>query len=237
MKDPVVDSWLVLDGAVRALGRHRARFEAACAAVGVRVPGGGWSGFWTRVAAATPRTGAWFPQVRAVPGGEPEFVLRPAPARMPDVAVWVPGDAAQDRRIAPRLKGPDLDDLMALRHRAREVGADEALLVSPDGWVVEAANSSLMWWEDDVFCIPARVLPALDGVTVGLILEEAVRRGIEVRERLARPEDLRPHEVWLTSALQGIRPVSRWVGPDGSEVPAASAPRAAEWVAWLRNVT
>jgi hypothetical protein len=137
---------------------------------------------------------------------------------------------------ADPLPGPDLDDLVALRGRAREVGADEVLLVSDDGWAVEAANSSLMWWEDDVFCIPSRALPALDGVTVGLILEEVARRGIEIRERLVTPVELMGHEVWLTSALQGIRPVSRWVGPDGSSVPAASAPRAGEWVGWLLTV-
>jgi branched-subunit amino acid aminotransferase/4-amino-4-deoxychorismate lyase len=238
----VVDSWLVLDGAVRAWSRHRARFEAACAAVGARVPEDGWASFWARVTSETPRDGAWFPRVSAAAGGAPEFVLRAAPARMPDVAVWVPGAAdgdavgAADRRVAPRLKGPDLDDLVALRGRAREVGADEVLRVSDDGWAVEAANSSLMWWEDDVFCIPSRALPALDGVTVGLILEEVARRGIEIRERLVTPVELMGHEVWLTSALQGIRPVSRWVGPDGSSVPAASAPRAGEWVGWLLTV-
>lgn len=235
MTGPVVDSWLVDDGAVRAWSRHRARFEAACATVGAPVPVDGWGAFWEQVAVETPGEGAWFPQVRAEPGAAPEFVLRPAPARMPDVAVWVPGSAEPDQRAAPQLKGPDLADLVALRGRAREVGADEVLLVSADGSAVEAANSSLMWWEGDTFCVPDRSLPALDGVTVGLVLEEVARRGIGVRERRARPEDLVHHEVWLTSALQGIRPVSRWVWVDGSSVPAAPASRASEWRAWLER--
>jgi len=240
------DSWLVQDGAVRAFSRHRARFEAAVARAGVLPDAAGWgpggsAGFWRRVARETPREGAWFPRVAwecsdgLTGGGEAAsgravFQLRPAPERSGSVSVWIPPFA--EARRWPGSKGPDLAWLVALRAQARARGADEALLLVPDGSVVEAANSSLLWWDGEVLCVPETDGEQLPGVTAALVVEEARRRGLEVRRVRVRPEELEGHEVWLTSALQGIRPVSAWLR-DGAEVPAPAAPRAAAWRAWL----
>ncbi|MGO1320201.1 MAG: aminotransferase class IV [Galactobacter sp.] len=233
------DSWLVLNGRVRALKRHRARFFAAVggkdqAPEGAPDQAPALAPFWSAVEAALPRQGEFFPKVEALRtrgGVVLTFALRPAPPRTDHVRVWAPGIV--DPRSAPRTKGPDLAGLVALRQQGRDHGCDETLLQAPDGSVVEAANSSLMWWEGDTFCIPDRLLPALAGVTVGLILEEVRRRGIEIRECRAKPSVLVGNEVWLTSALQGIRPVSSWVLANGVEAPAAATARAAAWRQWL----
>ena len=63
----VADSWLVREGRVRALERHRERFLRAC---------GECSGpplrrlleFWRDATAALPRTGEWFPRVELAGG-------------------------------------------------------------------------------------------------------------------------------------------------------------------------
>ncbi|MFP8961059.1 aminotransferase class IV [Streptomyces nanhaiensis] len=238
------DSWLVADGGVRALDRHRQRFTATCAetaGVSLRL----LDAFWTAVVALLPRDpGPWFPRVeleRAAPGAPADTVqpgghrllyrLRPAPVLGASARVW--GLAVPDPRRAPRHKGPDLDALAAVRRRAAEAGADEALLVSPDGVVVEAANSSLLWWEGDVLCHPAAELPALPGVTALLLTEHAKRSGVEVRPCRRRLSALAGREVWVVNALHGLRPVTAWVD---SLLPAGEPVRAAGWRAWLSGL-
>ncbi|MEA2226533.1 MAG: molybdenum cofactor guanylyltransferase [Solirubrobacteraceae bacterium] len=54
--------------------------------------------------------------------------------------------------------------------------------------------------------------PILDGVTRRLLLGLAGRSGEPVALRRPAPADLAGREVWLTSALHGIRAVTGWSG-------------------------
>ncbi|ONI84572.1 hypothetical protein ALI22I_28905 [Saccharothrix sp. ALI-22-I] len=208
----VADSWLVLNGAVRSLDRHVVRFTRACLEVGVVTPQE-LHKFWRDAIAALPRSGAWFPRVELV-GDPPELRLRirRAPARGEDVRVWVPD--AVDHRCNPTRKGPDLLALSRLRAEAAIHRAEEALLRTVDGTVVEAATSSILWWEDDVLCSPPEEIPALAGTTAGLVKDLARASGIRTAHRARRVEELAGREVWLLNALHGIRLVTGWVGCD-----------------------
>lgn len=237
------DSWLVSDGRVRALDRHRIRFTATCAET-AGVPGALLDTFWAAVAARLPReNGHWFPRVELAPApapadASPDTVLpgghrllyrpRPAPARSTTARVW--GLAVRDPRRAPRHKGPDLGALAAVRSRATAEDADEALLVTADGVVLEAANSSLLWWEDDVLCHPPAELPVLPGVTASLLLDRAARTGVTVRPVRRRLSALAGREVWVANALHGLRPVTDWTG---GALPAGAPLRAPAWQSWL----
>ncbi|GAA3265579.1 hypothetical protein Sros01_68920 [Streptomyces roseochromogenus] len=216
------DSWLVEEGRVRELPAHWRRFAAAVAEAGGPEPGG----FPEAVVAALPRTGCWFPRVELV-GGRLQVRVRPAPARTDAVRLWAGGE---DPRRAPRRKGPDLAALGALRAAAVAAGADDALLVSDDGVVLETATASLVWWEGDVLCVVDPGLPVLAGVTAAWVVRRAGELGVAVRRRRARPAELDGHEVWVVNALHGLRPVTGWVGAD---VAVGPAPRVQEWrAAW-----
>jgi branched-subunit amino acid aminotransferase/4-amino-4-deoxychorismate lyase len=52
-------------------------------------------------------------------------------------------------------------------------------------------------------------------VTRELVLEVAKQSGVSVRLEKATPQSLIGCEVWLLSALQGIRVVTEWVGLGG----------------------
>ncbi|MCX4783755.1 aminotransferase class IV [Streptomyces sp. NBC_01264] len=235
------DSWLVADGRVRALARHRRRFTATCAAA-AGVPGALLDTFWTDTAALLPREpGLWFPRVEletasaaafpdtVLPGGHRLlYRLRPAPALSTTARVW--GLAVRDPRRTPRHKGPDLGALAAVRSRAAAAEADEAILVTADGVLLEAANSSLLWWEEDVLCHPPAELPVLPGVTAALLLERAARTGVTVRPARRRLSALAGREVWVANALHGLRPVTAWTG---SSLPAGAPLHAAAWQSWL----
>jgi branched-subunit amino acid aminotransferase/4-amino-4-deoxychorismate lyase len=111
-------------------------------------------------------------------------------------------------------------------------GADEALLTTRSGLVLEATNSSVLWWEGPCLCMPSPGLRILPGVTAGLIQESAARLGTRMGHRRRRVPDLAGCEVWLVNALHGIRTVSTWVG---TSVVAGPALRAPEWQARLEG--
>lgn len=206
----VADSWLVLDGSVRSLDRHVSRFTRSCLELGV-VTQAELDRFWRESLSALPRTGAWFPRVELA--GDPPSLrlrIRPAPARGEHVRVWVPDKP--DHRLSPARKGPDLQSLGTLRAEAESHGAQEALLRTPDGIVVESASSSLLWWENDVLCAPPEEIPALPGTTAGLVRDLAASQGIRTARRARRVDDLAGREVWLLNALHGIRLVTALIG-------------------------
>jgi branched-subunit amino acid aminotransferase/4-amino-4-deoxychorismate lyase len=212
-EDPLLaaDSWLVEDGAIRALTWHERRFKAACQQTG-RGLADDVRAFWTEAIQVLPRHGRWFPRVELTAAAVPQLRLRirPAPARADQVRVWVAAD--RDQRCMPRRKGPDLPWLGRIRARAAGLGADEALLTTPSGLLLEAAHSSVLWWEDDTLCVPSPTMRLLPGITTSLIQQEARRRGLDVRPRRRHPNQLSGCEVWLVNALHGIRPVAAWIG-------------------------
>lgn len=212
------DSWLVVDGRARAVERHWARFSAAC---GIDL-----TGFRAEVERAVPAEGRWFPRVELRADGELAFHVRPAPPREPTVTAWI-ADVPDPRR-APRVKGPDLERLAALRERAAEHGAQEAVIADDHGRLLEGAYTSLLWWEGDTLCAVPDDAPILPGITRALLIELA--GAVELRR--PAPQDLAGRETWLVSALHGVRTVTRWVGgPEPGE-----APRAAAWQRRLESL-
>jgi branched-subunit amino acid aminotransferase/4-amino-4-deoxychorismate lyase len=215
------DSWLVVDGRVRAADRHWARFSAACAEHGVGADE--LAAFRARVEREVPAEGRWFPRVELRASGELAVAVRPAPPRAPTVVAWI-ADVPDPRR-SPRRKGPDLDRLAALRERAATHGAGEALLTDAAGRLLEGAFTSLLWWEGETLCVVPDDAPILPGITRALLIEIAGTRGTAVERRRPAPAELAECETWLVSALHGIRTVTRWVG----SAAAGAAPRAAAW--------
>jgi branched-subunit amino acid aminotransferase/4-amino-4-deoxychorismate lyase len=142
------------------------------------------------------------------------------------VVAWI-ADVPDPRR-APKIKGPDLERLAALRERAAAHGAGEAVLADADGRLLEGAYTSLLWWEGDTLCAVPDDAPILPGITRALLIELAP--AVELRR--PAPGDLAGRETWLVSALHGIRAVTRWVGgPEPGE-----AAHAATWQRRLESL-
>lgn len=214
----VADSWLVDEGYQRAAAAHWVRFGASCRELGVGADE--LARFRAAARAALPAQGRWFPRVELTTDGLALRIRRaPALQRAARALVAEPGDP----RTLPRRKGPDLELLGALRAQAHSRGADEVVLCDAGGRLLEGAYSSLLWWEDDALCTTPdeHVLP---GVTRALLLAGARDRGIELRVRSPRTSELAGREVWLTSALHGIRVVSAWVSPPIEAGPGTRAP-------------
>lgn len=103
------------------------------------------------------------------------------------------------------------------REEARAAGVDEAILVSPDGGVLEGAASNLFVVRDEEVLTPPLTLPVLPGVTRAIVLRLCVELGIRHREAPVTPEHLRrAEEVFLTNSVQEVVPLARL---EGREVP------------------
>lgn len=215
----VADSWLVEEGMVRALDLHRARFMTSIPRHRARDLD--LEAFWDAAIAATPRTGAWFPRVELREQLESHhllFRLREAPTLARSVTLTT--YAGRDPRTAPTVKGPDLGAMIRLRTDAQTRGADEAVLLTEEGWIAEGSTTSLAWWRGETLCIPARDIPRIDSVTLRSALAVATAMGVEVVEEHATPDDLEGLEVWALNALHGIRIAVAWQdGPLTAEEP------------------
>ncbi len=219
------DSWLVTEGTVLALDLHRTRFMTS-------IPRGRYrqldpSAFWNASLAAIPRTGAWFPRVELrLQLLTPQLLLRLREAPELRRSIVLTTHHGRDPRGSPRFKGPDLESMTRLRTTAQKVGADEAVLLSPQGFVADGSTSSLAWWRGDALCVPADDIERIDGVTLRSVIALATAMGIDVLHESVRPEELDGLEIWALNALHGIRIVTSWIdGPAPAEKPG----RLASW--------
>ncbi len=99
---------------------------------------------------------------------------------------------------------------------ARVAGMDDALLLTPAGFVAEASVWSVLWWEDRQLCGPAFDLGILPGVGRARVTELAGK----IEERHSTMKDLRELPIFLVNAVRGVVPVATI---DGS--PVAESPR------------
>jgi branched-subunit amino acid aminotransferase/4-amino-4-deoxychorismate lyase len=239
----VADSWLVLDGAARAIALHRSRFLEGVVDVARSVDAPELATdaatFFDAAVAAIPRDGAWFPRVElrhtttdtgtgTETGTELVLRLRVAPETTRSVTVaTIPG---ADPRTQPLVKGPDLARMAEARSEAARVGAGEAVVLTDEGFVVEGAYSALLWWRGSILCGPPASFDRVDSVTARSVLALAAALGVETYEEAVTPGELDGTELWSLSALHGVRIVTGWVdGPALAELPG----RVATWQARL----
>jgi branched-subunit amino acid aminotransferase/4-amino-4-deoxychorismate lyase len=223
------DSFLVHDGRVRGLDLHRGRFLAAIPA-SMRA-GLAAEAFWDAALAELPRTGDWFPRVELQLRLHTPllvFRLRHAPARTTSVRIAT--YSGPDPRTKPTIKGPDLERLAAVRTAVQPLGAEEAVLLSPEGYLIEGAYSALAWWRGEDLVFPDPALERVDSVTARSLHVLATALGVRVRHEFAHPDELDGRELWALSALHGVRMVTAWI--DGP----ALAEEAGRLAAWRRRL-
>lgn len=105
---------------------------------------------------------------------------------------------------------------------ARAQGADEAILVQPDGTVLESPTSSIFWVSPQ----GALRTPALEAGVLESITRDRLVKALHVEEGTWPLADLRAaHEAFLASTTREIQAVA---AIDGAELPQAPGPRTRE---------
>lgn len=128
-------------------------------------------------------------------------------------------------RELPRVKSISYVAATQARRQAAGAGADEALLTTRDGHVLEGASSNVFAVTDGTLVTPPVDAGILAGVTRQVVLEVARGAGLTVEQRpLARGELAGADEAVITSTTREVVPLVAVDGDpigDGTPGPAA----------------
>ncbi|SFR37252.1 aminotransferase class IV [Halorubrum sodomense] len=114
-----------------------------------------------------------------------------------------------DRAIPAAAKTHNYLNGILARLEIRVTGADEALLLDPDGHVAEGATSNLFFVDGTALKTPSLDGPILPGVTRATVIDLAESEGIPVEEGTYAPDAVREaDEVFLTNSTWEVRPVA-----------------------------
>jgi 4-amino-4-deoxychorismate lyase len=98
-------------------------------------------------------------------------------------------------------------NMAALREAVRR-GADDALFVSTDGYVLEGTRANLIMSVGGRFVTPRTDIGILDGTTQADVFRFAEQEGIETAYELVTLDDLRAADaLWLVSSIRQAAPI------------------------------
>ena len=159
---------------------------------------------------------------RGLPGGTPSALvwIEPLPRYShPDTPPW--RLVRHPEPIVPYLPGVKHTNRLSharARRLAHRSGADDALLVHADGWVLEGPQSNLFFFEADTLHTPETGCGVLAGITRDVVLRLAPSCGFRVVEGRYPPGIIHEADEWfLTFTSAGIKPVA---AIDAAEAPA-----------------
>ena len=98
-------------------------------------------------------------------------------------------------------------NMAALREAVRR-GADDALFISTDGYVLEGTRANLIMSVGGRFVTPRTDIGILDGTTQADVFRFAEQEGIETAYELVTLDDLRAADaLWLVSSIRQAAPI------------------------------
>ena len=234
--DSIYETFKTVEGIPFAFARHMERLHASAARLRFEVPlsdaamaarikvtiaaaGGGGERYIriivTRGVSAAPNIDP------AHARGQPNLVilvrdLEDFPPEMYErgIALAIPSILRNDRRaLDPAIKsGNYLNNILGLME-AKERGANDAVFLNTSQEVSESSTSNVGIVRDGRVATPPLTAGILPGVTRAILLEAAARDGLVIHEQTLRREDLAAaQEVFLTSSLKGVMPVTRLDG-------------------------
>jgi len=188
---------------------HRARLARSAAALGLVVP----------------------PSLEAPTGGADRVVRLALGAEGLAVASRDVGSTAPVRLQVVRVPHPgyrhkttDRAIFDAARAEAQAAGADDALLLAPDGTVAETAIWALGWWEPDGLHFPALAIGVLPSVGRARLTELG-----PVHDGALTPSALARRAVLVVNAVRGVVPVQNLSGEELPADPRTEALQARFW--------
>jgi branched-chain amino acid aminotransferase len=227
--DSVYETMRTAGGRAVELPRHLRRLHHSADSIGLRLPGTD-----AQLADAITRThgasGNDESYVRViVTRGQGPLMLDPRSSDEPTLVVIVqplklPAPEAYARGLSavvvdmtkgagsldPSIKsGNYLSNVLALRE-AIAAGGDDAIMRNAAGDIAEAATSNLFLVVDGELATPSLHTGLLEGITRQVVVELATELGLQPHQRRITDDALRAaSEVFLTSSVRGIMPVTR----------------------------
>lgn len=112
--------------------------------------------------------------------------------------------------ISPRVKSLNYLNNVLAKAEAMDVGADEAIMLTTDGYVSECTGDNIFLIRDGVLRTPPTSMGILDGVTRRLVIDLAKKRNLPVEETVLIRHDLYvADECFATGTAAEIVPITR----------------------------
>ena len=190
----LIETMRVREGRIPFLERHLARLERSLRALGLARP--------ARDVAAlvTPFSGTGNAVLRVeVCDGRATVTVRELPAlNAPGVIT-----AAGPHRPYPH-KTTERDCFVDAAEEAEIAEADDALLLTPEGWVAEGTAWNVFWWDGDRLHTPAEDVGMLPGIGRARVLE----LGASTEQGRYPRQAIEGKRLFLTNAVRGIVPLA-----------------------------
>lgn len=217
--DGVFEVIRLYDGRPFALGDHLDRLGRSAAAIALELDRGALE---AEIDALLAEAGAADGQLRLIVtrGGRRIAATEQVPPHAESVAVATV--TYSTTIVLNRVKSLSYAANMHATRLAKDAGADEAVLVTAEGTVLEPPTSTVFWaGADGTLRTPSLELPILDSITRGLLVE-----ALEVEEGAFAAADLRgASEAFLASTTREVQAVS---AVDGTTLAAVPGPRTEE---------
>ena len=205
--DGLIETMRGHGGRLPLLGRHLARLRGSLAALGRPAPPGDLAELARAAAGGGAGEGGMHADrvVRlALLEGAPTITTRD------DLHVAPPAVIVATEPHAPYPHKTTARGVFdRARAEARALGADDALLVTPAGYIAEGTTWSVFWWEGGRLCTPALDLGILPGVGRARVMELA-----EVAEVRVTATEFAGRSLFLVNAVRGIVPIGSFRGRD-----------------------
>ncbi len=130
--------------------------------------------------------------------------------RMKGIRLCMADYCRPDPRTAPsKAKAAGLYMICTVeKHKAEKNGYADALMLDWRGYVAEATGANVFFIKDGVIHTPTADV-FLDGITRRTVMDLARKRGIEVVERIIKPEEMADFsECFITGSAAEVTPVS-----------------------------
>jgi len=204
----LIETMRAREGRVPWLGRHFARLQASLVALGAREPPADLADLVRFAVGQGDRV------VRLqLTDGHAELATRDVNAEQ-SIRVVVAGEAHQPYPHKTTRR----EQFGRALANARRIGANDAVLVTAEGFVAEGTAWNLFWWENGSLCTPAADLGILPGLGRTRILEM-----IDIKEERVPVAALAGRSLFIANAVRGVVEIATLNG-----VPVPRDPRTAE---------
>ncbi|KKO19530.1 MAG: branched-chain amino acid aminotransferase [Candidatus Brocadia sp.] len=110
--------------------------------------------------------------------------------------------------LDPKIKSLNYLNNILAKLESLEAGAGEALMLNKDGYVAECAGDNIFIFKDNVLLTPPASAGILIGITRNVVMDLAVKLGMQVKEYLMTRYDVYiADECFLTGTAAEIIPV------------------------------
>ena len=189
----LIETMRVREGRIPFLERHLARLMRSLSELGLPTPAQDVG------ALVTPFSGIGDAVLRVEAGdGRAAVTVRALPPLDPPAVI-----TASEPHVPYPHKTTDRDCFADAAREAEVAEADDALLLTHEGWVAEGTVWSVFWWDGDRLRTPALELGILPGIGRARVLELA--RSEQVRVRRAA---LDGKSLCLVNAVRGVVPIA-----------------------------